>query len=108
MRLTCVLTVAALTTRACAISAFDSPAAMSFSTSASRGVNSSGSLAWSAPVSGRTGEDRGHEPLLDRRIEMGLTGDERPDRVLDLLGARVLGQVAARARLQRSEQVVVV
>ena len=39
-------------------------------------------------------EDGGHEPLLDCRVEVGSPRGERSDRLLDLFGAGVFGQVA--------------
>ncbi len=105
MRLICVLTVAPLTTSAAAISPFDKPAAISFRTSTSRDVSWSGSTRVGADCACEHGS---HEPLLDHRIEVCSPGGKRSDRLLDLLGARVLRQVAARARLERREQRLVV
>ena len=53
-------------------------------------------------------KNRSDEPLLDGGVEVGLAGDECSDRVLDLLGGRVLGQVPACAGLERGEQELVV
>ena len=100
---------AALTNRPCSISAFESPAAISFSTSASRGVSSSGKAdasagAGSVPAAGRVEQ-------LRRRCtggRGGLSGDGRSDRLLDLLRARVLGQVAVGAGLECGRRQIVV
>src|SRR5207245_141139 len=49
-------------------------------------------------------DDGRDEPLLDDRVEVGTSGGECSDRLLDLFGARVFGQIAACAGLKRGEQ----
>ena len=102
MWLTCVLTVAVLTTSEAAISPFECPAAMSRKTSTSRDVNSSG-----VPErlrAARSVEGGLDETPLNNRVEVRLAVRDGADRALDLLGARVLRQVAPRTRHQRREQ----
>ena len=99
-----VLTVAALTTSAAAISVLERPAAISLRTSTSRVVSSSGSVAFC-----RGGvEDGRDEALLDGRVEVGVSVGDGADRAFDLFGARVFGEVAVRAGLQGGEERVVV
>ena len=79
IRLTWVLTVASLTNKARAISRLDAPAAMSRSTSASRGVRSPSPAepaAWAAPAAGQPGERAAadEQPLLDTGIQHRLAG----------------------------------
>ena len=100
----CVLTVAPLTTSAVAISVLERPAAISLRTSISRGVRSSGGGA----VAGGGVEDGRDEALLDCRVEVRAPGGDGADRLFDLFGAGVFGQVAAGAGLQCGEQRLVV
>ncbi len=53
-------------------------------------------------------EDGRDEPLLDRRVEVGVSVGDGADRAFDLFCARVLGEIAVRAGLQRREERVVV
>src|ERR1700733_15942207 len=129
IRLTWVLTVASLTNKARAISRLDAPAAMSRSTSASRGVRSSppgeapgGPKTGPRPGTGAPGTlgrarrpgcprraGRGREqPLLDAGIEDRLAGRGGQHRTADLRPGRILGQVAEGAGLQRPDDRVVV
>ena len=77
---------------------FESPSAISVSTSASRGVSPSGSAGASAASA-----TRGDDVVLHRGVERRLAARDGLDRVVDLVRARVLGQVAARAGAQRAE-----
>ena len=110
----CVFTVASDTNRAAAISSFDSPATRCARTSASRAVNPSGRArqrrlrAFRRPGRPRHREpvpavQRVEQPSLHRRVELRVPGRHVGDGAQDLLGAGVLGQEAAGARLQRGE-----
>ena len=119
----CDLTVVGLTNRRCAISAFESPRAINSRTSASRGVSPSGSSAPSgvalparaaraaAARAARAVRARGegrYYVVLHGRVKGGFTGGDGEDRCPDVLGAGVLGQVAARARAKGAEHTLVV
>ena len=104
---TWVFTVASLTKSRFAISAFESPRAISFSTSSSRGV-SSASLGGSVRTRCRwaANELLDHAPGDGRRQQRVALGD-RPDPVDELLGRDVLEEKPARADPERVVDVLV-
>ncbi len=105
------LTVVGLTTSRCAISALRQPLGDQRSTSASRGVRSSGSAGSptaAAPAASGCRASAATTWLLDGRVKRGLAGGDAEDRRADVLAAGVLGQVAAGAGAERSEHALVV
>ena len=100
----CVLTVALLRKSAVAISPFDIPAAINFRTSTSRELRPSGGGCDGADAGACPSRTAAIEPLLNRGVQVRVSGGKRADGLLDLLGARVLGEVPTRTSLERGKQ----
>ena len=99
-----LLTVPSLTTRRSAISLFESPAAISSSTSASRAVIPSGRSGGRGGGPARAaGGDGIDEVMLDGRVDDGLVLENLEERLADLLPAGVLGEIPAGTRPERIE-----
>ena len=94
------------TTSSAAISAFDSPRAISLKTSSSRGVSSS-SYARRALLRHGPARELVDQPLGDRRREQRVALRDHADAVHELLRRHVLQQEAARARAQGVVDVLV-
>ena len=99
MWLMCDFTVAGLTKSVRAISGFESPSAISRSTSASRAVRPSGRCGVRAAASARGREQR----FVRGGVEHGLACGGRFERTRDLGAAGVLGQEPAGAGRERLE-----